>query len=262
MNTSIPCLYSFIQQNNPAILLLQETILIAKNPPKYTQNLFPNYRLIFNNINKITQRLYYVDRELRPPRGGLLTLIHNKHNYPTNIIKTEIEPNLIPYLHLMKTNNHPLIKIIIISLYMPSYQNNLHLIFNILENITTTTNRNQNHIIILGGDFNRDAALVGRINKYIYTPPNENDHQWHRYITQLNCQYINTNTTYSRQRRNNYSNTSLIDGFYIYNPTPTQYTSITNIDFEQNLDHFPITLNLHPGTILSRLITEQTNSNT
>ena len=56
INTSIPCLYTFIQQNKPAILLLQETKLTTKKPPKYLQNLFPNYRLIFNNTNKITQR--------------------------------------------------------------------------------------------------------------------------------------------------------------------------------------------------------------
>ena len=176
MNTSIPYLYSFIQQNNPTIFLLQETKLTAKKPPKYIQNLFPIYRLIFNNIIKITQRPYYPGRELRPPMGGLLTLIHNKYNYPTNITKIEIEPNLIPYLQIIKINNHPLTQIIIINLYMPSHQNDLHLIPNILENITTTTNRNRNHIIILGGDFNRDIALIGRTNKYIHTPPNENDH--------------------------------------------------------------------------------------
>ena len=169
MNTSIPYLYSFIQQNNPIILLLQETKLIAKKPPKYIQNLFPNYRLIFNHINKITQRPYYLGRELRPPKGGFLTLIHNKYNYPTNITKTETKPNLIPYLQIIKINNHPLTQIIIINLYMPSLQNNLHLIPNIQEKITTTTNRNQNHIIILGGDFNRDVALTGRTNEYTHT---------------------------------------------------------------------------------------------
>ena len=137
---------------------------------------------------------------------------------------------------------------------MPSHQNDLHLIPNILENITTTTNSNRNHIIILGGDFNRDVALIGHTNKNIHTLPNENDHQWHRYITQFNYQYINTNTTYSRQAGNNYFNTSLINYFYIYNPT---YTSTTNINFQQNSNHFPIILNLPPNTTLSRPISNK-----
>ena len=238
MNTSIPCLYSFIQQNNSAIFLLQETKLTAKKPPKFIQNLFPNYKLIFNNTNKITQRSYYLDMEFRFPRGGLLTLIHNKYNYPTNITKTKIEPNLIPYLQIIKINNHLLIQIIIINLYMLSHQNDLHLILNILKNITTTINKIQNHIIILGGDFNKDVALIGHTNKYIHTLPNENDHQWHKYIIQLNYQYISTSRTYNKQGGNNYSNTNLKDGFYIYNAIPTQYTSTISINFQQNLNHF------------------------
>ena len=227
INTSIPCLYSFIQQEKLAILLLQETKITTKKPPKDLQKLFPNYRLIFNNTNKITQRPYYPDIDYRPLRGGLLTktLIHNKYNFSTNVIKTEIEPNLIPYLQIVKINNHPLTQTIIINIYMPSHQEDQHLIPNILEKITTITNRNYNHIIIIGGDFNRDIAFIGCTSNYTLTPPNEINHQWHRFITKLDYQYINTNTTYNRQGGNNYSNTSLIDGFYIYNSTPTHYTS-------------------------------------
>ena len=162
------------------------------------QFLFPDYRLILNNIHKVSQRTYYPRKEFRPPKGGLLTLIYNKYNYSTNIIKVKIEPNLTPYLQIIKINNHFPNQIIIINLYISLHQNDLHLIPNILDNVTTTINKNQNHIIILGGNFNKDIALIGCNNEHIHIPPNENDHQWHKYITQLNYQYINTNTTYSR----------------------------------------------------------------
>ena len=92
--TSLPCIYKLIQQHKPAIITLQKTKLTSKKPPKYLKELFSNYTLYFNNTHHLFQpNTYY---PYIPPRGGLLTLIHSKYNFPNNIHKittsTETSP--------------------------------------------------------------------------------------------------------------------------------------------------------------------------
>jgi hypothetical protein len=77
LNTTLPNLHQLISntQNNLAIITIQETKLTATKFTKYIQNLFPQYKLIFNNTHALTrciqQRMPYT-----PARGGLLTLIN------------------------------------------------------------------------------------------------------------------------------------------------------------------------------------------
>jgi hypothetical protein len=83
LNTTLPNLQSLITstQINTTIITIQETKLTATKSTKYIQNLFPQYKLIFNNTHTLTrclhQRMPYT-----PGRGGLLTLIHNKYAFP------------------------------------------------------------------------------------------------------------------------------------------------------------------------------------
>jgi len=42
-----------------------------------------------------------------PVRGGLLTLINNKHAYPGNISKITTPTKISPYLQIIKIKTHP-----------------------------------------------------------------------------------------------------------------------------------------------------------
>ena len=49
LNTALPNLQDIIRHTNSAIIVIQETKLTATKSTKYVQNLFPHYKLIFNN---------------------------------------------------------------------------------------------------------------------------------------------------------------------------------------------------------------------
>ena len=55
LNTALPNLHDIIRYTNPAIIAIQETKLIATKSTKYIQNLFPQYKLIFNNTHALTR---------------------------------------------------------------------------------------------------------------------------------------------------------------------------------------------------------------
>ena len=88
LNTALPNLQSLINYSlrNTTIINIQETKLTTTKSTKYIHNLFPEYKLIFNNTHALTrciqQRMPYT-----PGRGGLLTLIHNKYAFPGNITR-------------------------------------------------------------------------------------------------------------------------------------------------------------------------------
>ena len=106
LNTALPNLHQLIENtpNNPAIITIQETKLTATKSTKYIQNLFPQYKLIFNNTHALTrciqQRLPYA-----PARGGLLTLINKRYAYPGNITKIPTPTAISPYLQIIEINN-------------------------------------------------------------------------------------------------------------------------------------------------------------
>ena len=96
----------------------------------YTQNLFPQYKLICKNTHAlkrcIHQQMPYASR-----RGGLLTLIHNKYAFPGNITKIPTPINISPYLQIIRINNQSLQPWSIIHIYMPKHVEDIRLIPNI-----------------------------------------------------------------------------------------------------------------------------------
>ena len=114
-------------------------------------------------------------------------------------------------------------------MYMPTHTEDLHLITNIKITITNQITIHPDHIYTLCGDFNRDIALIGRQNDNLNTPPQEEDIHWKTFTASLNLEYIPTNTTFSRQGSNNYTSTSLVDGFYINSPYNNMYSSTTTL---------------------------------
>ena len=85
LNTTLPNLHQLII-HNPTIITIQETKLTATKSTKYIQNLFPKYKLIFNNTHTLT-RCMLQRRQYTTTRGGLLTLINKDYAYPRNISK-------------------------------------------------------------------------------------------------------------------------------------------------------------------------------
>jgi exonuclease III len=253
LNTALPNLQYLIThtQLNTAVITIQETKLTATKSTKYIQNLFPQYKLIFNNTHALTrciqQRMPYT-----PGRGGLLTLIHHKYAFPGNITKIPTPTNISPYLQIIRINNHPLQPWLIIHMYMPTHLEDIRHIPNIQTTIMNQITLHQNHTYILCGDFNRDIALIGRHNDSHTTPPQDEDIQWKNFTTSISLEYIPTNTTFSRQGGNNYTSTSLIDGFYINSPNNSGYSSTTNTQMNLNSDHYPITLHIPHNTLIAR----------
>ena len=96
---------------------------------------------------------------------------------------------------------------------MPSYIEDIELISTIQQTIRILINAHSNHTYILCGDFNRDTTLIGCQNEHRHIPPQEEDIII--YINRLSLTYIPTNTNYTGQDGHNYTNTSLIDGFFI-----------------------------------------------
>ena len=263
LNTALPNLQNLITytQLNTTIITIQETKLTATKSTKYIQHLFPQYKLIFNNTHALTrcihQRMPYT-----PGRGGLLTLIHNKYAFRGNITKIPTPANISPYLQVIHINNQPLQPWLIIHMYMPTHIEDIRLISNIKDTIANQITAHPHHIYTLCGDFNQDIALIGRQNDNLNTPPQEEDIHWRTFVTSLNLEYIPTNTTFSRQGGNNYTSTSLIDGFYINSLDNSKYSCTTNTHVDLNSDHYPITLHISHNTLLARPITHNNITHT
>ena len=172
LNTTLPNLQSLIThtQTNTAIIIIQGTKLTTTKSTKYIQNLFPQYKLIFNNTHTLTrcihQRMPYT-----PGRGGLLTLIHNKYAFPGNITKIPTPANISPYLQIIRINNQLLQPWLIIHLYMPIHREDTQLILHIKTTIANQITVHPDHTYTLCGDFNRDIALIGRQDDNLNTPP-------------------------------------------------------------------------------------------
>ena len=122
-------------QTNTTIVIIQETKLIATKSTNYIQNLFPQYKLIFNNTHVLTRCIHQC-MPYTSGRVGLLTLIHNRYTFPGNITKIPIPINISPYLQLIRINNQPLQPWLIMHMYMPTHIEDLQLIPNIKTTIT------------------------------------------------------------------------------------------------------------------------------
>jgi exonuclease III len=256
LTTALPNFHDLIKQpsDEPSIIALQETKLTATKSTKYIQKLFPQYKLIFNNTNTPTRCLNRRRIPFNPSRGGLLMFIHKSYASPGNLTKIPTPAPISPYLQNIRINNHPLQPWIILNLYMPSHEEDLHLIPDILDTITLTITQHHNHTIILCGDFNRDIALIGRHHDNDFTPPQEQDRTWRDFTNNLQLTYIATNTSFTRQGGANYTHTSLIDGYYLKTSNIHNYTSHTNTDNMLNPDHFHVHLQILQNSLLARSI--------
>jgi hypothetical protein len=180
--------------------------------------------------------------------------IHKAYASPGNIAKIPTPASISPYLQNIRITNHPLQPWIIPNLYMPSHEEDLHLIPDILDTITQTITQHPNHTIILFGDFNRDIALIGRHHDNEFTPPQEQDRTWRDFTNNLQLTYIATDTPFTRQGGANYTHTSLIDGYYLKTSNILNYTSHTNTHNMLNSDHFPVHLQIPQNSLLARSI--------
>jgi hypothetical protein len=265
LNTTLPGIQSLTNKPTPpSIIAIQETKLTESKSTKYLQRLFSQYKMIFNNTNTSTQIRRIHGQPYTNPRGGLLTLIHQNYAFPGNITKTPLTTNISPYLQIIKITNTPL-SYSLIHLYMPTHIEDITLIPIIQTTIFNHIHNNPLSNIILLGDFNRDIALIGRQHGTTRTAPTQQDLDWKQFTNSLHLQYIPTNTDYSHQGGNNYTSTSLIDGFYTKiqqnPPNMPRFTSKTILNLIQNSDHYPICLNIPSNNNISKLPAPASNNN-
>ena len=143
---------------------------------------------------------------------------------------------------------------------MPTHIEDIRYIPIIKQEITQQIAAHPNHTHILCGDFNRDIALIGRHNDLNTTPPQIEDIEWGDFTNSIQLKYIPTNSIYSRQGGQNYTQTSLIDGYYIKAPHLNLYTSTTNNNHNLNSYHSPVTLHIPPNTLIAHQLPHTRNN--
>ena len=252
LNTAMPYLQDLIQTHKTHHQLspYKKLSYPPPNPPTISNDCFhtTNFFLTTHIITRGTrQRMTY-----RGYRGGLLLLIHKKHAFPGNLTKVPTPAEMSTFLQIIRIANQPLQPWLLLNLYMPSHEEDIPLIPIIQHTITYQVNLHPNHTYILCGDFIRDIALIGRQNDQQTTPLQPKDHLWRSFTTSLELSYVPTNTKFSRQGCHNYTQNSLMDGFFIKTPNNNQYTSTTNQDTQLNSDHLPIHLQIPPNTLIAK----------
>jgi len=135
---------------------------------------------------------------------------------------------------------------------MPFHFEDTQYITIIQQQITQQIMTHPNHTYILCGDFNRDIALIRRQKEFNTTPPQVEEIEWRIFTDTLELTYIPTNSPFSKQGSQNYSQTSLIDRYYIKTPNNALYTSTINNDHNLNSDYPLVTLQIPPNTLLAR----------
>jgi hypothetical protein len=147
---------------------------------------------------------------------------------------------------------------------MPTHNDDIALIPTIQTTIFNHVHNNPTSNIILFGDFNRDIALIGKQTGTTKSAPSQQDLEWNQFTNSLHLQYIPTNIDYSYQGSNNYTSTSLIDGFYTKiqqnSSHIASFTSRTILNLKQNSDHYPICLNVPPNNIIAKKHTPTLNN--
>jgi hypothetical protein len=257
LNTALPGLQALINKPAPpSIIAIQETKITTSKSTKYLNRLFPHYKILFNNTNTSTQTRQIHGQPYNNPRGGLLTLIHQHYAFPGNITKIPTTKDIFPYLQIIKITNHPLTPYFLIHLYMPTHTDDITFIPIIQTAIFNHIHNNPISNIILLGDFNRDIALIGKQHGTTKTAPTQQDLEWQQFMNSLHLQYIPTDTNYSYHGGNNYTTTSLIDGFYIKLQQHTldisTFITKTLLNLKQNSDHYPICLEIPPNNIIAK----------
>jgi hypothetical protein len=184
--------------------------------------------------------------------------------FPGNITKIPTTANISTYLQIIKLTNHPLSTYFLIHLYMPTHNDDINLISIIQTIIFNHAHNSPISNIILLGDFNRDIALIGKQHGTINSAPTQQDLEWNQFTNSLHPYYIPTDTNYSYQGGNNYTSTSLIDGFYTKlqqnSSHISSFTSRTILNLKQNYDHYPICLNVLPNNNIAKKHTPTLNN--
>jgi hypothetical protein len=103
--------------------------------------------------------------------GASSHLYTKKYAFQGNISKIPSPANISPYLQIIHIKNNPLKPWLQLHMYMPSHEEDIKLIPDIMHTINTQINVHPNHIHTLCGDFNRDIALIDRQNEHGTTPP-------------------------------------------------------------------------------------------
>ena len=75
--------------------------------------------------------------------------------------------------------------------------------------------------------------------------PNREDKDWAQFMQGLALHPIHNNETFSQQGGQNYTSTSLIDGFYTNIPLHTLPKCQTLTNQNQNSNHYPVSLTLN-----------------
>lgn len=115
---AMPCLQDITTyfQIPSTSITIQEIKLIPTKSTKHIQNIFPLYKLFINNTRNITwimhQRMTH-----KGYRGGLLTLIHNKHAFPYNLAKIPTHADISPFFQIIRIANQPLQPWLLINIY-------------------------------------------------------------------------------------------------------------------------------------------------
>lgn len=116
----MPCIKYLVTYLNtpPTIIFVQETKFTATKFTKHIQDLFPHYKLFFNNTHNVTQpthqRMTY-----KAHQGAILTLIHNKYAYLDNPSKTFSHAIIFAFLQLIHIANQPLQSWLLITYIFP-----------------------------------------------------------------------------------------------------------------------------------------------
>ena len=150
---------------------------------------------------------------------------------------------------------------------MPTHIEDITLISIIVTTIFNHIHNNLLSNVILCKDFNKDIALIGKQHGTTKIDSIQHHLERRQFTNSLHLvvQYIPTDTNYSYQGGNNYTSTSLIDGFYTKIQQNSSnipiFTSKTILNLKQNSDYYPICLEIPPNNIISKKHPPTPNNN-
>ena len=134
----------------------------------------------------------------------------------SNIIKLTTPLGLTPYLQMLTITSQPLNSILILQVYMPTHDEDLHLMPLIQPTIESALNKHPTHLLLLTRDFIRGIFLTSKQCYNTTSTPSREDLKWKDYTNKLDFVLIPNTSHFSRQRGPYYTHiTGLFDGFYI-----------------------------------------------
>ena len=102
-------------------------------------------------------------------------MIHNLITFANNISKLTTPLELSPYLQMPIISNQLLTPILILHMYMPTHDEDIHVIPLIQQNITQMLNTYSNHFPLLTIDINRTIFLVEHQTRQTTSTPSRKD---------------------------------------------------------------------------------------